>query len=216
MFHDFPMRGDHDYEFISEIVRKIEHEYNIKLNVKRYDKEYKDRLIRMIYENKLNHVPIIVEGGVSILDSNINKLISKLRNIEKKVHIIVFRDADSDDADDIFNNLRSRIYNTINDPHTFNQKQYKPRINSCNKESAVGSFNLYQCKLEYKGGSADFHFILIVRSLESFLGMYGYSEKNDNNIKDAIEKAVNDSNNNGISLIIKSIKNELDKECRRG
>ncbi|WP_243674768.1 hypothetical protein [Vulcanisaeta distributa] len=52
--------GKHDYEFIKELIRRI----NVNCKVKDQGPEYKDSIIRHIIDSRrLPYVPIIVEGG---------------------------------------------------------------------------------------------------------------------------------------------------------
>ncbi|WP_054857755.1 hypothetical protein [Vulcanisaeta sp. JCM 16159] len=156
----------HDYEFIREVVSRIEPNRKV-MNVEPKDK---DRLVRRVIDNK--ELPFIIEGGRDRLDRNVRVLVSKLRSIRSsiKVKVLVLRDSDSNDAVNTFDRLKRDVENFISNRNKF--PQYKPSV-ECGQGINAGSFMSHDCVLRYRDGEVLFQFVLVIPSLEDFLRSYG-------------------------------------------
>ncbi|BDR93340.1 hypothetical protein Vsou_24330 [Vulcanisaeta souniana JCM 11219] len=178
--------GKHDYEFIKELISKI----NVKCDVKDQGPRDKDFIIGHVVDGKrLSYVPIIIEGGKDRLDGNVRLLISKLRSVHgSSTWVLILRDSDSNDADSAFDKLRRDIVSLINNPSKF--LLYKPSMD-CGQGIRVGSFVYYDCDLKYMDGVVHFRFIFVVPSLEVFLRNYEYVN-DDSRLHYAIDKALSD------------------------
>ena len=178
--------GKHDYEFISEVFKRI----SSHIQVKEQSPSDKDLIIRRAYDSKLPYVTVIVEGGKDVLDGNVRILISKLRSIPRSfIRILILRDSDSNYVDDVFKDLRSMIEREIERKFSRDRRLEF----SCGQKVTIDSFVLYDCTVRYVTGYEVYiSFILVVNDLETFLSKYGFSIDDALSLNEAIEKALND------------------------